>query len=90
MKDYRPIIDDGIVMPTRNVFLRHFIRLIRARRQLAAHNDLLLVMIRWAVFADNVFPQRLPTLVRNDGARLCVPKIRFGVDAASGRRKLAS
>jgi hypothetical protein len=25
-----------------------------------------------------------------DGGSLCVPKIRFGVDAASGRRKLAS
>jgi hypothetical protein len=32
VKDHRPIIDDSIVMPTRNVFLRNFIRLVRAGR----------------------------------------------------------
>ena len=28
--------------------------------------------------------------LKSDWVGLCVPKIRFGVDAASGRRKLAS
>jgi len=32
VKDYRSVIDDSIVMATRNVFLRHFIRFVRARR----------------------------------------------------------
>ena len=30
VKDNRPIIDNSVVMPRRKVFLRHFIRLVRA------------------------------------------------------------
>jgi hypothetical protein len=64
--------------------LRHQLIVLRRRLhgrvRLTNHERWFLVQLyRW-------FPSILKVLT----ITLCVPKIRFGVDAASGRRKLAS
>jgi hypothetical protein len=51
---------------------------------------LLLLALLLAANGERVLLRLEVQVVRAEPRDLCVPKIRFGVDAAGGRRKLAS
>ena len=76
-----------------NAVLRHQLRVLRRKLQgrvrLTNHDRWFLIQLyRWFPSILQVLTIIRPeTLVR---WHRCVPKIRFGVEAASGRRKLAS
>ena len=64
------------------------------KRQRAANAEVIvnLKTVPILLLLGNVSQDRTQALVLDDRGlvHLCVPKLRFGVDAASGRRKLAS